>query len=63
MCGQRSEYLPLEEQKPLNPLRGIFANTDTNNHSSCMTKRILPFNYLKVIDLNRIDMPDINMMH
>ena len=44
--------------------------TDTNNHNSCMTKYILPYNfyfcygiYLKLIDINVIGMLDSKIIN
>ena len=51
-------------------LQGVMVTTDTNNHISCMTKHILPYNsnicysiYLKLTDINGLGMPGTNKVH
>ena len=48
----------------------IKVTADTNNHNSCMTEHILPYNfnicyriYLKVTEINGPGMPDAIIMH
>ena len=48
----------------------VLISTDTNNHNSCITKHILPYGfnicfliYLKLIEINEIDIPDANISY
>ena len=48
----------------------VKVTTDTNNHNSCMTTHILPYNfnicygiYLKLTDVSGIGMQDANIMY
>ena len=58
LCESESEAQPFVQFK---------VTTDTNNHNSCMTKHILPYNfnicygiYLKITGINGLSMPGAN---